>query len=126
MSWDKWEENTLCIEMLCIACWLDGVTCIRNSTEIDYVWVTSGNSYVLPSNHMLECVDTDDCFYLIIGTEVGYVRPHEKPPETEESLQHFLSTRSDSNNKSDSCNESIIWGTKWGFLLSLLPGVFLV
>lgn len=86
MSWDKWEENTLCIEMLCIACWLDGVTCIRNSTEIDYIWVTSGNSYVLPSNHMLESVDTDDCFYLVIGTEVGYVRPHEKPPETEASL----------------------------------------
>ena len=36
---------------------------------------------------MLEYVDTEDCFYLIVDTESGHATPHAKPPGTEESLR---------------------------------------
>lgn len=36
---------------------------------------------------MLECVDADDSFYLIMGTDIGCVRLQEKPPVTEESYR---------------------------------------
>lgn len=35
---------------------------------------------------MLECVDADDCFYLVMGTDISYVRLQEKTPVTEESF----------------------------------------
>lgn len=59
---------------------------------MDYFWAASENinSYAVPANQLLEYVDTEDRFYLIVGTESGHVRPHGKPKGTKEILHIIL------------------------------------